>query len=173
MSDEAHESATSSGDLVGRGQLIVYNSEGLVSVGETVSGPLAVPLAGARVVQCQLDHAFSLVLDEDQPGRHWTVRIEAPFSLSRSGGPSRRFGDDAPPSAWAPAVDALLHGEIDDAEATADGTLMVRLRDGSELEAPPIAQYEAWQINGPEGIFAVCGPGRQLSRWRPATDADR
>jgi len=139
--------------------------DGLRSVG--------VPLAGARVIQCRLDHAFSLVLDEDQPGRMWTVRIGAPFSLSQSGGPSLLFRDNAPPSAWAPAVDALLHADIADAEAAADGTLIVRLRNSSKLEAPPIARYEAWEIHGPEGIFAVCGPGGQLSRWRPATDADR
>lgn len=152
---------------------LVYNSEGIVSVGETISGPLPVPLAGARVVQCRLDHALTLVLDEDQPGRGWTIRLGAGFSLVASDGSRRSFDDDAPPSAWAPAVDVLLHAEVADAEAMADGTLIVRVHDGSKLEAPPIPEYEAWQIDGPEGLFAVCGPGGQLSRWRAATDADR
>lgn len=90
-----------------------------------------------------------------------------PFSLSLIGCASQRFADDVPPSAWAPAVDELLHGGIGDAKATADGTLIMRLRDGTELQVLPIPQYEAWQIDGPEGIFAVCGPGGRLSRGAP------
>jgi hypothetical protein len=143
----------------------IRDSEGNVRVGETVAGPFHLPLAGARVDQCALDHALTLVLDRS--GLVWTVRIEGTFHLTARGGSTQRFesGDDAPPSSWGPAVDALLHDDIAAASVKRDGTLELLFVGGWRVEVPPTDQWEAWQINGPAGELIVCEPGGQLSRW--------
>jgi hypothetical protein len=148
----------------------IVSSDGSVRLGETVAGPLSVPLGGARVVQCQFDHAFSLVLDEDEPGRSWVVRVGAPFSVADTDGRMTSFVDDAAPSAWGPAVDALLHATVVDARVAANGTLTLQFREGPQLNAPPLTQWEAWQITGPDGVLVVCAPGGGISRWPAATD---
>jgi len=137
-------------------------------IGETLSGPIEVPLPLARVTQCRVDHAFSLVLvEEHAPTRSWVIRIGAPFSLHDPAGGVESFVDDAPPSQWAPAIDALLHELVATARALADGTLSLRLGGGGAVHAPPLPYYESWQITGPkpEEFVLVCAPGGSLARW--------
>jgi hypothetical protein len=59
--------------------------------------------------------------------------MAAPFSLAENGGRSTSFEDDDPPSAWGPAVDALLHATIVDA-GVANGALTMRFREGATVE---------------------------------------
>ncbi len=143
----------------------LHDSGGNVRVGQTVAGPLGLPLAGARVDQCCLDHAFSLTFDLS--GRSWVLRIEGNFEIVQAGGATQQFGE-APPSAWGPAVDALLHQTVCDAGVAADGTLRFGFEGGYTVVVAPDIQHEAWQISGPEGELIVSGPGGGLAMW-PST----
>ena len=148
----------------------IRDAECNVRIGETVAGPLDLPLAGARVDQCALDYAFTLGLD--QAGLLWTVRIEGAFDLPARAGSTQRFesGDGAPPSSWGPAVDALLHDTVAAAGVKGDGILELLFVGGWRVEVPPSQQWESWQIDGPTGDVIVGGPGGELSRW-PAEPA--
>jgi hypothetical protein len=144
---------------------------GVVRVGEVVAGSLDLSVVCARVTQCRSDHAFSLVLEEGDHGRHWVVRIEGPFSLRGSEHRTETFEAEAPASAWGPAIDALLNATLITAIAAADGALTLSFENGQRVEVSPQRQWEAWQVEGPDGVLVVCGPGGQLSRW-PAQGAE-
>ena len=144
------------------------DSEGNVRAGQTVAGPVQLPLEGASVDQCCLDYAFTLKLGKSE--QSWALRIEGDFDLAQPGGSTQRFSE-APPSGWGPAVDALLRETISDASVTRDGTLHLRFAGGCCVEVPPTHQWESWQLNGPGGELIVCGPGGALSRW-PAESED-
>jgi hypothetical protein len=137
-----------------------------VRVGESIAGPLDLPLAKAAVTQCRVDRGFTLVLDElDAVGRVWTVRIDGPFRLADADKHRTAFDDDARPSAWGPAIDAVLDATLIDAIVAADGGLSLRFDTGHQLGVPPQRAYEAWQVTGPDGFLAVCEPGGGVSRW--------
>lgn len=141
----------------------IRDAEGKTRQGETIDGPLSVPLGSGRVEQCRLDRAFSLAIDTS--GDWWVLRIEAPFVVAAPEGSSERFDSDGRPSAWGPAADLLLHNTVSDASVTAEGVLRLTFTDGTCLEIEPSQQWEAWQIEGPDERLIVCGPGGQLSRW--------
>jgi len=143
----------------------IHDAAGAVRVGETVAGPLELPLADARVTQVRSDHAFSLVLDEEPPGRQWIVRVEGPFSLADGEHRTATFGENARPSAWGEAIDALLHATLVTGSVAPDGTLTLSFDRGQRMEVLPQEQWEAWQVTGPGEVLVVCGPGGQLSRW--------
>jgi len=139
-------------------------SDGNVRTGGTVAGPLVLSLEGERVERCCIDHALTLIFDGSEP---WTLRLEGPFVLvspAPSPGPVD-FGGNAPPSAYAPALDILLHNSVTAANLMAVGTLELMFADSYRLVVPPSAQWEAWQLNGPRGELVVSGPGGQVSRW--------
>jgi hypothetical protein len=147
----------------------IHSSEG-VRLGETVAGPLELSLAQARMVQCRIDHALSLVLDGDQAARVWVVRIEGPFSIVGHDRPVESFGSDGPPSSWGPAIDVLLHAVVLAATVSADGTLTLQLEGGRAVKVPAMEQWEAWKVTGPGDALVVCGPDGQLSRWGAPPD---
>jgi hypothetical protein len=145
-------------------------SDGKVRLGETVVEPFDVPLGGARVDQCAIDHALTLRLDES--GQLWTVRIEGAFRLIERDGSCDQFGsDNALASAYGPAIDKLLHATIAEASVARDGTLTFLFEEGRRVEIPLEDQWEAWQINGPAGELVVGGPGGEISRWPAEGDA--
>lgn len=146
------------------GRPSLRDAAGSVRIGETVAGPLRLPLDGARVDQCGLDRALTLTLEKSS--RHWTLRLEGGFRLVVGEDSPEQFGsDDDPPSAYGPAVDQLDQATIAEASVMADGTLKMSFEDGLALEIAPHFQWEAWTLNGPAGELIVCGPGGQLSRW--------
>jgi Family of unknown function (DUF6188) len=149
----------------GEAKPTIYDSTGVVRVGETIAGPLELSLASARVTQCRSDYAFSLVLEEDAPARHWIVRIEGPFSLVGSDYRTETFGADGPPSAWGAAIDVLLHATLIAATVAPGGTLTLSFENGQQVEVRAHEQWEAWQVEGPDELRLVCGPGGELSRW--------
>jgi hypothetical protein len=152
-----------------RTQPELRDSEGNIRVGQIVAGPVQLPLEGAHVDQFHLDRALTVTLDTS--GRSWALRIEGDFDLAQPGGSTERFGR-APPSSWRPAVDVLLHQAISDASIARDGTLHLRFVGGCRIEVPPTCQWEAWQLNGPNGELIVCGPGGRLSKWPTEPDED-
>lgn len=144
----------------------IRHSDGSVRTGETIAGPLPLPLKGGRVEQCCLDNALTLTLEVS--ARSWSLRIETPFVLVPPAESSERFesSENAPPSAWGPAADVLLHNTIVDANVASDGTLELGFADGYRLHVSPSDQWEAWQFIGPSQEVIVCGPGGGLARWR-------
>jgi hypothetical protein len=141
----------------------IRDAQGSRRQGETIDGPLSVPIGSGRVEQCRLDNAFSLAIEAS--GEWWLLRIEVPFVVASPEGTSERFGSDGRPSAWGPAADVLLHNTVADASVTAAGVLRLAFADGTRLDIEPTQQWEAWQLEGPAERLIVCGPGGQLSRW--------
>lgn len=145
----------------------IRNAQGNTRPGETIKGPLSLPLGSGRVEQCCLDTAFSVAIEVS--GEWWLLRIESPFALASPDGTSERFDSDEKPSAWGPAVDVLLHNTVADASVTGQGVLGLTFADGSHLEVETRQQWEAWQLEGPREQLVVCGPGGELSRWPAQT----
>ena len=169
----SEEQRRDSADLRGRpARPTIRDSEGKVRVGKEVAGPLALPITGGRVEQCGVDTALSLMLEVSE--RWWSLRLEGSFVLAPPPASSGRFefGENEPPSAWAPALDILLHNSVTAGNVATDGTLELTFADGYRLDVPPSRQWEAWQLNGPEGELFVGGPGGQVARWPAQADAD-
>ena len=122
-----------------------------------------VPLQGKTVTRCLVDHAFGIELWERD--RITTIRIEGDFVFQGSGGAHRL--SPASPTTLGPALSTLGQA-IASARAYKDGCLEVRWADGSTLSVKPDAEYETWEIAGPEGLRVVCTPGGRLSLWQPA-----
>jgi hypothetical protein len=59
----------------------------------------------------------------------------------------------------------LFERQITQAAVERGGRLLLRFDDGSEVSAPPLAGYEAWQISGPGRALIVCAPGGHLAVW--------
>lgn len=104
-----------------------------------MAGPLVLSIEDGRVERCCIDHALMLIFGGSEP---WTLRLEASFVLvppAPSPG-ALDFGQNAPPSAYAPALDIVLHNSVTAAEVATDGTLELMFADSYRLEAPPSAQ---------------------------------
>ena len=99
----------------------IGDARGNVRHGEPVEGPLSLPLASGRVEQCRLDNAFSLAIEVC--GDWWLLRIEGPFVLASPQGTSERFDSEERPSAWAPAIDVLLHNTVAHGSVNTEGVL--------------------------------------------------
>ena len=141
----------------------IRDSQGNVRRGETIEGPLSLPVSSGRVDQCCLDYAFSLGIDAS--GEWWVLRIEGTFAVASPAAAAERFEPAGKPGECGPAVDAVLHKTLADGSVTAEGLLTLTFADGTELEVQPSQQWEAWTLNGPREQLIVCGPGGQLSKW--------
>lgn len=130
--------------------------------GETVTGPIELPLSGGQISQCCLDYAFTLALSMDHG--FWTIRIENDFKIKLPSGEQHDFpalggGDSASPSTFGPAVDLLLHAEVAASAARQDGSLTLSTASRIELEVRPHEQWESWLMRGPAGEEVKCVPG--------------
>ncbi len=59
---------------------------------------------------------------------------------------------------------------IDSAIARQDGSLEVNFTDGSVLNVPVDAEYEAWEASADDGFMVVSLPGGGLSVWSEHRD---
>ncbi|MCP9488807.1 MAG: YtzH-like family protein [Solirubrobacteraceae bacterium MAG38_C4-C5] len=141
-----------------------------VTAGELVDAKdrWLVPLDGCVVVQCRIDHAFTLVIGSG-PGS-FEVRIEQPFEVLGwvdGGQPvSLSLEDEDGPSALAPAL-SVLHAALEAALAFKDGRLELWFADGRWLRVPAVEQFEAWTLVGPDGLRLVSLPGGEVAVWSP------
>jgi hypothetical protein len=117
-----------------------------------------VPLQRCSVTQCRLDYGFVLIINGDDDA--FELRIEQPFVLALPG-LELRLDPQGDPRALAPAL-SLLHAEVVDATAFADGRLVVRFAGGNELRVSASSDYQAWTFAGPYGLRLVSIPGGDL-----------
>jgi hypothetical protein len=124
------------------------------------------PLGGCAVVQCCVDHAFTIVAEG--PDGAFEVRVEQPFEwfAGTDGQAPLSIEVASDPTAAAPAL-ACLHKGIRAGLAFKDGRLELRFEDGLELRVPAGEDYEPWTLTGPGGLRVVSAPGGELSIWSP------
>ena len=92
------------------------------------------------------------------------VRIESPFVLVAEGTTVSLAPEDDPGEEFAP-VRTLVGQSIVASKAGDEGRLSLTFDGGARLEVPPDADYEAWNIAGPNGYMVVCTPGGELMVW--------
>ncbi|SEI77120.1 hypothetical protein SAMN04487917_102365 [Arthrobacter sp. yr096] len=68
------------------------------------------------------------------------------------------------PSLLGPAL-SITRSSITAGFADDRGNLYVDFADGSAIEISADGLYEAWTINGPEGLLLVSCPGGSLAIW--------
>jgi hypothetical protein len=98
--------------------------------------------------------------------REFNLHIEGPFRLVADGA-TVELDPRVPDLVWF----SLVGRTIDAAEADAQGSLYVRFSDGSQLNVPSY-RYEAWQLEGPDGLLFVSAAGGGLAVW-PVDSARR
>ncbi|MGO4144565.1 DUF6188 family protein [Paenarthrobacter sp. YAF11_1] len=118
----------------------------------TTSGP-------DEIVRCMVDYAFSI---HTQAGI--VLRIENEFIYTTASGLSHRLDAAGDPSLLGPAL-SIARSSVTAGCADDRGNLHVDFADGSTVEVSPDEQYEAWTLNGPEGLLLVSCPGGGLTTW--------
>jgi hypothetical protein len=53
----------------------------------------------------------------------------------------------------------LVGAEVESAEIGRDGLFTIEFSNGRQLISRPHPKYEAWQVEGPRGLFVVCPAG--------------
>jgi hypothetical protein len=126
-----------------------------------------VNLGGFKVMQCVVDHAFTLELDKER--QRVTIRVSGPFSLTQ-GGAMEQFDAEANPTGLGPAL-GLSRTSVHTAVMHNTGDLELAFEDGSVMRVPSDADYEAWTLTVTDGPMVVGGPGGKLTFFgspRPA-----
>ena len=127
-------------------------------------GTISVDLGGKSVVSCSWDKGsgFVLGIGDAASGSAYEVQAGGPFTLKEHG-QTQEFdpGDSAVPPTH------LLERRVARAEIAVDGTLTVYFVDGTVLRCGAQPEYEAWQINGPNGLLIGALPGGEFAFWGP------
>lgn len=118
----------------------------------TTSGP-------DDVVRCMVDYAFSIHTEGGI-----VLRVENEFIYKSASGLSQRLNPAGDPSQLGPAL-SIARSSVTAGFADDRGNLHVDFADGSTVEVSPDEQYEAWTLNGPEGLLLVSCPGGGLTTW--------
>jgi hypothetical protein len=125
-----------------------------------------IPMSGATVTQCRVDSAFTMVATAPDNGT-FEVRIETGLRCSLI--PDERLLDpEDDPRQLAPLL-GLLQLEVLRATASSRGELALRFVDGTRLDVPADPDYEAWTLNGPNGLLLVSIPGGDVGVWGGVT----
>jgi Family of unknown function (DUF6188) len=129
-----------------------------------------VPVHGWRVDHLVFDVNVRLwFLSEESPLTGLIeVVLECPFSLSL-GGEELQLDPEGPPERLSPVL-RLLRRTIDEAFVDKDGTLRLAFREGGHVRCEPHLQWEAWELNDPDGERVVCLPtgGESVIRRAPS-----
>lgn len=125
-----------------------------------------IPLSGEMLDSQEVDYTVRLYFSGD-----FFVRIESPFTLNLPDGRILLSPEEDESQAFSPLSDLVGHvvaeSTIDDA-----GVFTVVFENGSSLVAKPDKAYEAWTLNGPNGLLVVCMPGGELAVWDAASNAE-
>lgn len=125
------------------------------------------PLGQADVVQLRVDYAFTLVLERGEDA--YEIRIEQPFEFTAAGGAALNVDPEADPAGLGPVL-ACVRTVVVAAHAFEDGRLEIEFGDGSAIRVPASAEYEGWELAGPDGLRIVAGPGSKLTVWSGDND---
>ncbi|TVU66765.1 hypothetical protein FQP90_01070 [Paenarthrobacter nitroguajacolicus] len=117
-----------------------------------------------EIVRCMVDYAFSI---ETQGGI--VLRVENEFIYETASGLTHRLDPAGVPSLLGPAL-SIARSSVTAGIADDRGTLHLDFADGSAIAVPADEQYEAWTLNGPDGLLLVSTPGGSLARWGLGTE---
>jgi hypothetical protein len=87
--------------------------------------------------------------------------------------------DGGPGWSASPPLDELVGDTVRTADVRGTGELAITFDSGRELVVGVDAEYEAWNVTGPDGLLVVCLPGGGLAVWgvpeygRDGADASR
>ncbi|MEU1077227.1 MULTISPECIES: DUF6188 family protein [unclassified Streptomyces] len=117
------------------------------------------PLAGLTVTQVRVDHQLGLRLGEDAE-----INVETDAAMDhRDGGPTTPL---VPERQEVAAALGLIGRAVTEVTALKDGRLLVEFDQGTRLTVAADADFEAWNITGPDTFRVVCMPGGELAIWR-------
>jgi hypothetical protein len=118
-------------------------------------------IKGREVTRCLVDYAFSIELwIPDDP---ISIRINRPF-LFKTRDQTYKISPAEEPIRLGPVL-SIVHKTIQAVIAHKDGSLSVEISDEIKLDVSADVHYEAWEINGREGMRIVSLPGGGLSIW--------
>jgi hypothetical protein len=118
-----------------------------------------ISFAQALVSQLRVDHALTLLLDDDS-----IIRIESPFELISAGGATRLPLGEC--YEVAPAL-PLLHQTVRRARIGPSGTLRLEFANDWRIDVPVNPNYENWQLNAGSLGTWVGLPGGDVSAIPP------
>jgi len=111
------------------------------------------------IVQCRVDHAFTICTDGGM-----MLRIESDFIFKSAAGNIHQLDPNGKPALLGPAL-SITRSSIVAGLADNRGALHVDFADGSAMDVPADKNYEAWTINGPQGLLLVSCPGGSIASW--------
>jgi hypothetical protein len=117
---------------------------------------------GATVTSLQFDFAVTVGLAGADTS--FSVRIEEPFTLRRDGADAPLLDPERRPAETAPVL-ALLDAAVTRIVAFKDGRLVLTFEPAWTIDVPAGHQYEAWTLNGPDGLLLVSMPGGDVAVW--------
>lgn len=111
------------------------------------------------VVRCMVDYAFSI---QTQGG--FVIRIENVFIYTTAAGHVHGLDPAEDASLLGPAL-PIARSSVTAGFANNLGALHLDFADGSVLDISADEHYEAWTLNGPDGLLLVSTPGGGLTTW--------
>ncbi|GGJ18108.1 DUF6188 family protein [Paenarthrobacter histidinolovorans] len=111
------------------------------------------------IVQCRVDYAFTICTDGGM-----VLRIGSVFTLKTAAGSIHQLDPNGEPTRLGPAL-SITQSSIVAGFADDRGALHVEFSDGSVIDVPADNSYEAWTINGPQGLLLVSCPGGSIASW--------
>ena len=97
----------------------------------------------------------------------YEVTVESTVRLDGAGGGVEVEPDELP----SPALDRLVGDTVRAAGVRDTGELTIAFGSGRELVVSVDADYESWNVTGPDGLLVVCLPGGGLAVWGVAGTA--
>jgi hypothetical protein len=137
---------------------MISRSDGTRLYGRTVDPATGVRLrlGPADLTFLRIDHQTRLQFEGIE------VVIEEPFDLTV--GTASHHLEPGERGGLGPLL-ALYPDRLEDASVDADGSLHLAFTSGARITVRPNAQFEAWQVSGPENYLVVCTPGGAIAVW--------
>ena len=117
---------------------------------------------GATVTSLRFD--FGVTLGLAGADTSFSIRIEEPFTLRSDSAEAKLLDPEQRPAETGPVL-ALLDAAVTRIVAFKDGRLVMTFQPGWIIEVPAGLQYEAWTLNGPDGLLLVSVPGGDVAVW--------
>jgi hypothetical protein len=121
------------------------------------------PLENYGVERIEIDYQFSLFFSETQE-RYYSIQIESEIQFT-TGDQIYKIDPAGEVVSVCPLL-LLLHQKVKRALAFKNGNLEIVFLTDSRLLVLADPNYEAWNINGPNGLLLVSLPGGGLGKWR-------
>jgi hypothetical protein len=131
----------------------IQHSDGSIREGRSVlpESNLLDRVGGLDMTFIRVDHQTRLHFGD------FEIAIESPFRLKTPDGNEYSL-DPGERASLGPVLD-LYPDVLVNATVDADASLRLVFGTGATLDVPADLEFEAWQVNGPDGFLVVCMPG--------------